>query len=113
LESKALRINRPDLSALSDQQLWDRFMEMLPLHRKMFAQHIFTSYMATVPVGVITAVATAVGRPDLILPILSGIGDVDSAAPSHAMWGSRIIPIHMSSTRASRSSCTSSAAGTE
>ena len=93
VETKALRVNRPDLSALSDQQLWDRFLEMLPLHRRMFAQHIFTSYMATVPVGVITAVATAVGRPDLILPILSGIGDVDSAAPSHAMWAlSRLEP---------------------
>ncbi len=92
-ETKALRVNRPDVSGLSDQQLWDRFMEMLPIHRRMFAQHIFTSYMATVPVGVITSVATAVGRPDLILPILSGIGDVDSAAPSHAMWAlSRLEP---------------------
>jgi pyruvate,water dikinase len=52
----------------------------------MFAQHLFTTYMATVPVGVISGVAAAVGRPDLILPIISGIGDVDSAAPSHALW---------------------------
>ena len=59
----------------------------------MFGQHIFTSYMATVPLGVITGVATAVGRPDLIMPIFSGIGDVDSAAPSHAMWAlSRLDP---------------------
>jgi pyruvate,water dikinase len=49
--------------------------------------------MATVPIGVISAVATAVGRPDLIMPIISGIGDVDSAAPSHAMWAlSRLDP---------------------
>jgi pyruvate,water dikinase len=88
-----LRANRPDLSALSDDELWDRFREMLPIHRKMFAHHLFTTYMATVPVGVISAVATAVGRPDLIMPILSGIGDVDSAAPSHAMWAlSRLDP---------------------
>jgi pyruvate,water dikinase len=86
VETKALRVSRPDLSIVSDQQLWDRFREMLPLHRKMFAHHLFTTYMATVPVGVISTVATAVGRPDLILPIISGIGDVDSAAPSHAMW---------------------------
>jgi phosphohistidine swiveling domain-containing protein len=85
-DTKALRATRPDLSALSDQQLWDRFREMLPWHRKMFAHHIFTSYMATVPLAVVSAVATAVGRPDLIMPILSGIGDVDSAAPSHAIW---------------------------
>jgi pyruvate,water dikinase len=52
----------------------------------LFAQHLFTTYMATVPVGAISAVATAVGRPDLIMPIIAGIGDVDSAEPSHAMW---------------------------
>ena len=93
VETKALRANRPDLSALDDQQLWERFGEMLPVHRRMFAQHLFTTYMATVPVGVISGVAAAVGRPDLILPIISGIGDVDSAAPSHAMWAlSRLEP---------------------
>ncbi len=85
-ETKALRINRPDLATLSNEQLWERFREMLPIHRRMFAHHLFTTYMATVPVGVISAVAAAVGRPDLIMPIISGIGDVDSAAPSHAMW---------------------------
>lgn len=93
-ETKALRDTRPDLGSLSAQQLWDRFQEMLPIHRTMFAHHIFTSYMATVPIGVISAVATAVGRPDLILPIVSGIGEVDSAAPSHAMWAlSRLDPV--------------------
>ena len=101
VETKALRVNRPDLSHLTGQQLWDRFREMLPIHRRMFAHHLFTSYMATVPVGVISAVATAVGRPDLIMPIISGIGDVDSAAPSHAMWAlSRLDPSSEEFTRA-------------
>ena len=85
-ETKALRSNRPDLAALSNPQLWERFGDMLPIHRKMFSHHLFSTYMASVPVGVISAVGTAVGRPDLILPILSGIGDVDSAEPSHVMW---------------------------
>ena len=93
VETKALRANRPDLSTLTNEQLWERFRQMLPIHRRMFAHHLFTSYMATVPVGVISAVAVAVGRPDLIMPIISGIGDVDSAAPSHAMWAlSRLDP---------------------
>ena len=42
--------------------------------------------MATVPVGIISGVANAVGRPDLLLPIIAGFGEVDSAEPSHAMW---------------------------
>jgi rifampicin phosphotransferase len=84
--TKKLRRERPDLASLGDAELWDRYCELLPVHRRLFAEHIFTTYMASVPVGVISGVATAVGRPDLIMPILSGIGDVDSAAPSHAMW---------------------------
>ena len=93
LETKALRDTRPDVASLSNEALWQRFLDMVPIHRRMFAQHLFTTYMATVPVGVISAVATAVGRPDLIMPIIAGIGEVDSAEPSHAMWAlSRLDP---------------------
>ena len=88
-----LRRNRPDLTTLSDAELWQRYLSLVPLHRKYFAHHLFTTYMATVPVGAIAAVATAVGRPDLIMPIVAGIGEVDSAEPSHAMWAlSRLAP---------------------
>ncbi len=88
-----LRRDRPDLAALADLDLWRRYLELVASHRDYFAHHLFTTYMATVPVGAITAAATAVGRPDLILPILAGIGDVDSAAPSMAMWEmSRMAP---------------------
>jgi pyruvate,water dikinase len=92
-DTKALRDTRPDLAALSLEQLWGRFLEMVPLHRRMFAHHLFTTYMATVPVGVISAVAAAVGRPDLIMPIIAGIGEVDSAEPSHAMWALSRLPL--------------------
>lgn len=84
--TKAMRANRPDLANLSLEELWQRFLDIVPVHRHLFAQHLFTTYMATVPVGVINGVATAVGRPDLIMPIIAGIGEVDSAEPSHAMW---------------------------
>ena len=36
--------------------------------------------------GVIQGVAEAVGRPDLIMPLMAGVGHVDSAEPSYAMW---------------------------
>ncbi len=92
-ETKALRDQRPDYTAMTLQQLWHRVLDMVPIHRRMFGQHLFTTYMATVPVGTISAIATAVGRPDLIMPILAGIGDVDSAEPSYAMWSlSRMDP---------------------
>ena len=85
-ETKAIAAGRPDLAAMTDHQLWERFLELAPRHQLLFSHHIFASNMATVPLGVISGVATAVGRPDLILPILSGMGEVDSAAPSQALW---------------------------
>jgi len=85
-ESIRIAAERPALSNLSDRELWERYEGLLALHRRFFGQHLFTTYMATVPLGIISGVATAVGRPDLILPIISGIGEVDSAAPSQAMW---------------------------
>ena len=84
--TKELRANRPVVTTMSLEALWQRYLDLIPLHRRLFAQHLFTTYMATVPVGAISAVATAVGRPDLIMPIIAGIGEVDSAEPSHAMW---------------------------
>ena len=93
LETKALRDTRPDVSQLTNEQLWERFLSLVPVHRRMFAHHLFTTYMATVPVGIISGVAAAVGRPDLVMPIIAGIGEVDSAEPSHAMWAlSRLDP---------------------
>lgn len=91
-ESIALRAARPDYSTFSTEQLWEHVIALFPKHQELFSQHIFTTYMATVPVGIISAVATAVGRPDLILPIIAGIGEVDSAAPSHAMWALSRLP---------------------
>jgi pyruvate,water dikinase len=89
----ALRTRRPDLTAMSDQDLWEHAHALFPMHRELFHEHLFVTTLATVPVGVIQSVATAVGRPDLILPLMSGVGQVDSAEPSYAMWAlSRLEP---------------------
>ncbi len=83
----ALRANRPDLTAMSDRELIDRVMELADAHfEDLFAQHIFISFLATLPIGIITAVCAAVGRPGDTLKLLAGLGDVESAAPSMAMW---------------------------
>lgn len=84
--TKALVAARPNFADMTDRELWERYQSLLPMHRALFAHHVFATYMATVPLGVISAVATAVGRPDLVLTIVSGFGDVDSAAPSTALW---------------------------
>jgi phosphohistidine swiveling domain-containing protein len=82
----ALRRERPDFSEMPDGHLWARYLELIAWHEWLFSQHIYTTYMATVPVGMISAIATTVGRPDLVMPLIAGFGDVDSAEPSHALW---------------------------
>jgi pyruvate,water dikinase len=85
--TKKLREARPDVTAMSDRELV-AFAEkiMLDGFRHLFAQHIHATYAASVPVGVLAAVTAAIGRPELLIPLISGVGDVDSAAPSLAMF---------------------------
>jgi pyruvate,water dikinase len=82
-----LRANRPDLTTLDDAALVARMRMLMGEHfRRLFAQHIFVTYAATVPVGVIQQVAQQLGDPTLVLRLIGGVGDVESAAPSWAMW---------------------------
>lgn len=82
-----LRANRPDLTALTDLELVARLRMLMGEHfRRLFAQHIFVTYAAAVPVGVIQQVAQQLGDPTLVLRLIGGVGDVESAAPSWAMW---------------------------
>ena len=82
-----LRANRPDHSAMSDRELLDSIWELLDTHfEDLFTEHIFISFLATLPIGIITKVCEAVGQPEVTLKLLAGLGDVESAAPSMAMW---------------------------
>mgnify|MGYP001822899877 FL=1 len=82
-----LRANRPDLSAMSDRELIDYATTIADAHFEMlFTEHIFVSFLATLPIGIITKVCAAVGRPTDALKLLAGLGDVESAAPAMAMW---------------------------
>ena len=83
----ALRPSRPDLTALSDAELIDYAFGLADAHFEMlFGEHIFVTFLATLPMGIITAVCNAVGQPTAVLKLLAGLGDVESAAPSMAMW---------------------------
>ncbi|MEL7155704.1 MAG: PEP-utilizing enzyme [Actinomycetota bacterium] len=82
-----LRAARPDISAMSDLELIEHSMALADAHFEMlFTEHIFISFLATLPVGIITAVCNAVGQPEAALKLMAGLGDVESAAPSMAMW---------------------------
>ncbi|MEA3020641.1 MAG: rifampicin phosphotransferase, partial [Actinomycetota bacterium] len=82
-----LRAERPDLTKLSDAELVARTSELYATwFRALFGQHLFVTYCSTVPAGILGQVAAAVGDPNAANRLISGIGDVDSAAPSWAMW---------------------------
>jgi len=87
-ETKRLRAARPDLSAMSDEELLARGVHLYGgAHmRHLFAQHLHTTYASTVPLGILAGITAAVGRPELVTALISGVGDIDSAAPSMAMW---------------------------
>ena len=78
---------RPDLDSMSNLELFDYATDLMKQHfRRLFKEHISTTLLSTVPVGALTQICAAVGRPEDTMRIISGVGDVESAAPSMAMW---------------------------
>ncbi len=85
-QSKAARAARPDLAALTDEQLVAHARGLAPLLRHLFRRHLAITAGSSIGPGVLGAVAAALGDPSLALTLITSLGDVDSAAPSRAMW---------------------------
>lgn len=84
---RALREARPDLESMSNEDLWEYGNSLwIKDFRQLFGEHIFVTFLSTVPVGALTQICEAIGRPTDAMRIISGVGDVESAAPSMAMW---------------------------
>jgi len=81
-----LRANRPDLGSLSDQELLDRANTILPMLVDLGSKHLVASSSSGIAPGMLAAVAAAVEDDTIPMRLLAGLGDVDSAAPSYAMW---------------------------
>ncbi len=83
----ALRAERPDAGLMTPRELLDRGKAIYDEHfRRLFGQHLFITGLAAVPVAALTEICAAVGRPTDALKLIAGVGDVESAAPSAAMW---------------------------
>ena len=85
-EVDALVEARPALGELSDTELVAHARSIVPLVRRLFDRHFLVSASAAFGPGVAGAVLAELDAADALLPLLAGIGDVDSAAPSHALW---------------------------
>mgnify|MGYP000170555262 CR=1 FL=1 len=86
LDAHRIRAERPDLSTSTDAELLARAFELKPVCRRLFDQHINQSGAAGIGPGVIGAVCAAIGQPEAAMRLMAGVGGVDSAAPSYAMW---------------------------
>jgi len=82
---RAQRAQRPDLSSLSDGALLARARSMVPLLQRTFENAMRVSSLSGLGPGALGAVCEGIGDPSLSIRLLAGI-EVDSAAPSHAMW---------------------------
>ncbi len=79
------RAQRPDLASLSDSALLARARSMVPLLTQTFENAMRVSSLSGLGPGALGAVCEGIGEPALAIKLLAGI-EVDSAAPSHAMW---------------------------
>jgi pyruvate,water dikinase len=77
---------RPRWDELLDQELADHARSFTPLYRRLFFRHIMISSASGIGIGTVAGVCAEIGEPDLVMTLVAGIGDVDSAAPSLAMW---------------------------
>lgn len=85
-ETIALRASRPDLSALSDDELVARARMTQPMLHKGFHHHGVTSSASGVAPGILFAIGEAIGDPTMPMVLCAGLGEVDSAEPSYRMW---------------------------
>jgi rifampicin phosphotransferase len=83
--ARAQREQRPDLSTLSDAALLARVRSMVPLVQLTFENAMRVSSLASLGPGALDAICEGLGDKSLSIRLLAGI-EVDSAAPSHAMW---------------------------
>jgi phosphohistidine swiveling domain-containing protein len=83
---RELRRARPDLAALSDGDLVAHARSFLGELDNAFAKHDYSSLASTVGQAMLGQLCASVGRPDALLDLISGLGDVESASPSAGLW---------------------------
>ncbi len=70
----------------SDETLIAAITAFRPLFRDLFARHIEGTFSVALVSGLLLDLCVKVDRGHQLVSLLGGIGDVESAAPSSAMW---------------------------
>lgn len=86
-EVEAFRAGLPDPATASDTQLRTTTQAFMPMFERLFETHLFVSGATAIPVGALANLCERqLGDRSLHMTLLGGIGDVESAAPSWALW---------------------------
>ena len=85
-QAESIRKARPALEQLSDTEIVARLRDLHPIIREFTTNQMVTATSSGIPPGMLAAVAEAIGDPTMPMRVLAGLGDVDSAAPSFALW---------------------------
>ena len=80
------RAERPDLTKLTDVDLVERARSFIPELDNAFCRHDYSSLGSTLGPTMLIGLCESVGRPELQLELISGLGEVQSAAPSTGLW---------------------------
>lgn len=70
----------------SDDTLFAAVLAFEPLFRELFSRHIEGTFSVAVISGLLQDLCVKVDKGHLLVSLLGGIGDVESAAPSSTMW---------------------------
>jgi pyruvate,water dikinase len=83
----------PPVDASDNATLLGALRAFRPRFRQLFAHHILTTFQATIGPGLLAQICEGkLGDPTLPNKLLAGIGAVESAAPSAAMWDLSRLP---------------------
>jgi len=82
---QALREQRPDLATASPGMLVARARSMMPIERLMWRGELIAGAQAALPPAIVASVVDGIEGVSLV-EIIGPAGDVDSAAPSWALW---------------------------
>ena len=82
----ALRTSRPDLEALSMSEIVDHARTFQPWLIETYNTHCVAASSSGVAPGILGAVGDAIGDSTIPMRCITGLGDVDSAAPSYFLW---------------------------
>lgn len=82
-----LRAGRPDLSTLTDAELIARERSVMEYpYSPVLRTHLRMVYEGSVVTGALDQAVAGLGDPSLAIRLMSGLGDIASAAPNQAMW---------------------------